>query len=136
MKPNSKKEAERWLKQSQRDLDDAKYVSGGKRYNLTCFLAQQAAEKALKAYLYSKGNAEVWGHSAAELCADSVAHDSDFSKLKSKAASLDKYYIPTRYPNGLPGGIPSDVYQEGDARQAILFADEIIRFIDVKIRTL
>jgi HEPN domain-containing protein len=134
MKPNNKKEAERWLMQSERDLDDAKYVSSGKRYNVTCFLAHQAAEKALKAYLYSRGNTEVWGHSVAELCADSAANDPDFSKLKTKTASLDKYYIPTRYPNGLPGGIPSDVYQEEDAKQAVLLTDEIIKFVREKIR--
>ena len=133
MKPNSRKEAERWLSQSERDWDDAKYVSGGKRYNLACFLAQQAAEKALKAYLYSQGDTEIWGHSAAELCADASTHDMDFSKLRSKAASLDKYYIPTRYPNGLPDGIPSDVYQEEDAKQAILLTDEIIAFIKDKM---
>lgn len=45
----------RWLKQAERDLDDARYAFTGERYNLVCFLAQQAAEKALKAFLYFSG---------------------------------------------------------------------------------
>lgn len=39
-------EADRWLEQARRDLDDARYAAQGKGWNLACFLAQQAAEKA------------------------------------------------------------------------------------------
>lgn len=133
MRPNQKKEAKRWLMQAERDFDDAKFASNGKRYNLACFLAQQSAEKALKAYLYSQDTEEVWGHSVAELCTDAQSLDSDFGELKKEAASLDKYYIPTRYPNGLPGGIPSDVYQEEDARDAIFLANKVIEISRGKI---
>jgi len=134
MKPDKKKEAKRWLMQAERDFDDAKFASRGKRYNLACFLAQQSAEKVLKAYLYSQGVEEAWGHSAAELCSDAKSLDSDFSKLNKEAASLDKYYIPTRYPNGLPGGIPSDVYQKEDAKQSLFIANKIIKFTKAKIK--
>lgn len=135
MKHNKEREAERWLRQAERDLDDAKYLALGKRYNLACFLAQQSAEKAIKAYLYFQGIEEVWGHSVAELCADAESFNSDFKELKQKAASLDKYYIPTRYPNGLPGGIPSEIYQEEDAKQALFLADKVIEFVKNKIST-
>ena len=54
-------EAERWLAQARRDLDDARYAAAGERWNLACFLAQQAAEKALKAYLYACGAARALG---------------------------------------------------------------------------
>lgn len=37
----------------------------------------------------------------------------------SHAAHLDKFYIPTRYPNGLPDLTPSQVYNSQDAAQAI-----------------
>jgi HEPN domain-containing protein len=103
-------EAERWLEQARRDLGDARYAAAGSRWNLACFLAQQAAEKALKAYLFSRGAEAVWGHSVAELCQDAAAHDAEFEAIRAEAAALDQYYIPTRYPNGLPGGIPADAY--------------------------
>ncbi len=70
-------EGKRWLRQAERDLDDARYAFKGKRYNLTCFLAQQAAEKALKGYLYAQGAELVMGHSVRELCADAADFDED-----------------------------------------------------------
>jgi HEPN domain-containing protein len=107
MKRNLQNEAERRLLQAKKDLDDARYSAEGERYNLTCFLCQQSAEKALKAYLYFVGAEEVWGHSVAELVHDASDFNGRFVELVKIAASLDKYYLPMRYPNGLPGGIPS-----------------------------
>jgi HEPN domain-containing protein len=40
MKLEAGKEGSRWLKQAERDLDDARYAFTGERYNLVCFLAQ------------------------------------------------------------------------------------------------
>jgi len=48
---SKKEEAKRWFLQALRDLDDAKFNLSGGRFNVVCFLAQQAAEKALKSYL-------------------------------------------------------------------------------------
>lgn len=112
-------EASRWFEQARRDLDDAEFAASGSRWNLACFLAQQAAEKALKAYLYGRGAEAVWGHSVAELCEDAASHDENFRRLGSEAAALDQYYIPTRYPNGLPGGIPADAYTRTDGERAL-----------------
>ena len=133
MRPNQEREGQRWLMQAERDFDDAKFAATGKRHNLACFLAQQAAEKAIKAYLYCRSEEQAWGHSVAELCADAAAIDSEFAQLKKEAASLDKYYIPTRYPNGLPGGIPSEVYQEEDAKHALGLAEKVIAFVKGKV---
>ena len=41
------------------------------------------------------------------------------SSLLDKAKELDKLYIPTRYPNGLPDLTPSEVYTEEEAYRAI-----------------
>lgn len=133
MKPDNRKESERWLNQAIRDIDDAKYAFEGKRFNLACFVSQQSAEKAIKAYLYAQGSEEVWGHSVAELCNEAMKLNPSFKNIKKEAASLDKYYIPTRYPNGLPGGIPADVYQEEDAKSALYSANKIIEFVKEKI---
>jgi len=119
-------EAARWIEQARRDLDDARYAAAGARWNLACFLAQQAAEKALKAYLFGRGADAVWGHSVAELCHDAAAHDPAFAEIGKEAAALDQYYIPTRYPNGLPGGIPADAYTRSDADRALTLASSVI----------
>ena len=39
--------------------------------------------------------------------------------LTEKAALLDKFYIPTRYPNGLPDLTPGQIYIREDADQGI-----------------
>ena len=114
-----RREAERWLHQARKDLDDASFNAQGSRFNVACFLAQQAAEKALKAYLYAQGEELVWGHSASDLCKRCAVHCSEFEEICSSAAVLDKYHIPTRYPNGLPGGIPSEAFDDNDAKRAL-----------------
>lgn len=134
MKNDYGHESQRWFRQALQDIDDAIFAKNGQRYNLACFLAQQAAEKALKAFLYAQGAERVWGHSVIELCDDACRFNADFNNIKPAAAALDKYYIPTRYPDGLPGGIPSEAYQEEDATIAIDKTSRIIAFIEKKIQ--
>lgn len=126
------REFRRWLEQAYADLDDAEFNARGERHNLACFLAQQAAEKALKAYLYLQGNLVVWGHSVAELVDDAGQYDPSFHLLRERGAFLDRFYIPTRYPNGLPGGIPRDAFTSKDSVEAISVAREIADFISTK----
>jgi len=49
-----------------------------------------------------------------------------FQPLRKKAVVLDRYYIPTRYPNGLPDITPDQAFIEDDAATAIAIANEII----------
>jgi HEPN domain-containing protein len=43
-----------------------------------------------------------------------------------KAAGLDKFYIPTRYPNGLPDLTPGQVYLRSDAEAGIAMASFLL----------
>jgi len=133
MRPISEQEGQRWLRQALRDLDDARYAFAGQRYNLTCFLAQQAAEKALKGYLYARGAEMVWGHSVQELCTDAATMDETFAALGREVAPLDQYYIPTRYPNSLPGGLPSEAYNATDGERALSLAQQVLDFIQERL---
>ncbi|MBC7216935.1 MAG: HEPN domain-containing protein [Candidatus Caldatribacterium sp.] len=134
MQRNPAEEGRRWFLQAEHDLDDARYLFEGRRFHLACFLAQQAAEKALKAFLYSLGADFVWGHSLAELSKDAQEIDPDFASIAQDASSLDKYYIPTRYPNGLPGGIPAQAYTEADAHLALSTAQKVIDFVRERLK--
>jgi len=126
MRPDPHDEGRRWLDQASLDLDDARFARGGKRFSLACFLCQQAAEKAVKGFLVLKGEEVVWGHSVADLCERASAYAERFAELRDDGASLDLLYIPTRYPNGLPGGLPSDAFHDDDADRAIVRAERII----------
>ena len=124
------REAERWLEQAKRDLAAAETIFAQGLWWVACFQAQQAAEKAVKAFLYRSGERMVLGHSVAELVQRAAEHEPAFSNLKASASALDRFYIPTRYPNGLPGGIPADSYSEQDARQALEMAKAVLEFVD------
>ena len=133
MKNDLVEESKRWMLQAENDLDDAHYCLKGKRYNLVCFLSHQAGEKALKSYLYFSGLEIVWGYSISELCSKASSYDIDYENIRIKVSSLDKYYIPTRYPNGLPGGIPSEAFDEDDAKKSLKLAQELIELTKKKI---
>ncbi len=63
MRGDPRREGRRWLDQAQVDLQWARHLNEQGAYYLVCFLAQQAAEKALKAFLYAQGEELVVGHS-------------------------------------------------------------------------
>jgi len=125
-----KREAGRWLEQAKRDLAAAETIFGQGLWWIVCFQAQQAAEKAVKSFLYGRGQRMVLGHSVAELIKDAAEHNPAFADMAASASALDRFYIPTRYPNGLPGGIPAESYTEQDAHQAIDLARAIVEFAE------
>jgi HEPN domain-containing protein len=47
-------------------------------------------------------------------------------ELIEESAVLDRYYIPTRYPNGLPDLTPGKYYFQKDASLCIESAERII----------
>src|SRR5439155_18855971 len=46
---------------------------------------------------------------ALELLRALLTRHPTLADLEEAARRLDQYYVPTRYPNGLPGGTPADV---------------------------
>jgi HEPN domain-containing protein len=122
-------EALRWLKTGEDDLDAAVVLRENGKFPQSCFYAQQAAEKALKAIWYY-GDADPWGHSVRKLIEDLENVDLRlYERLKILLRSgtvLDRFYIPTRYPNGLPELTPAEAYLEEDAEECIHQANQIL----------
>jgi HEPN domain-containing protein len=116
-----------WLRQALKDLKHAKNAKGDADYEWSCFASQQSAEKALKAVYYHL-NQEAWGHSIKGLLENLPEEIQKTKDLISHAKVLDKYYIPTRYPNGFDEGIPGDYFTEEEAVKGIEYAENIIRF--------
>ncbi len=118
-----------WFRQAQRKLDSARWDIKGEFYEDACFSAQQAAELAAKALLESQGRIEL-GHSVYQLlhAAGDVPPD-----LLDAARVLDRYYIPTRYPNGFPAGAPMDFYDLATAEDAVKRADTILGFVGAQL---
>jgi HEPN domain-containing protein len=128
-------EAERWLTHSRDEFADADELRHRRRFYLALFHFQQAAEKALKAYLLAtvKSVEVLRTHAVGDLVATSAATDPEFESLRP-AKRLDQYYIPTRYPNGLPGGIPSRFYDDPDeAAEASRLAAAVLELVGRKL---
>jgi HEPN domain-containing protein len=115
-----------WLRQAEADLRHARQATATGAHDWACFAAHQAAEKAVKSALLA-GEAEAWGHSVTRLLAllasgGGVTPDA----LLDGARLLDRHYIPTRYPDNLPDGAPTDFYRPADAEAAISAAEAIV----------
>ena len=129
------KEALRWLKQAEADLSSAEDSLNTKHYEWCCFQSQQAAEKALKSFLYSKRRRAILTHSVRELIIECSKYRNEFKTLIIEARFLDTFYIPTRYPNGLPGtAIPSEFYTMVEAKKCLNSAKKIVRMVKKSIK--
>jgi len=122
-------EAQRWLHTADDDLDSAIILKANRKFAHSCFHAQQAAEKALKAVWYHS-DADPWGHSIKKLIDDLKSIDLGLFEILNnfsrQGTVLDRFYIPTRYPNGLPDITPDIAFNEEDADACISHAGIII----------
>ena len=120
-------EARRWLKQAGEHLSVAQWDRDGKFWAAACFQAQQAAETAVKAVLIREGERSIITHGVVGLVKRVANYHPDFADLAAHARRLDRYYIPTRYPNGLVDGTAAENFDRRDAEEAIQAVDEIIQ---------
>lgn len=120
-----KEEYERWIVSAKQTLESARADLDSGFYNWACFKSQQAAELAVKAYLYGIGQPKA-GNSISYLLSLLKAPQ----QIIDKAKYLDKLYIPTRYPDAWSSGSPSFYYTKNEAEEAIKYAEDIIKFIE------
>ena len=125
-------EALRWLTTAVDDLETAEILIKNEKFAHSCFHAQQAAEKAIKAVWYFS-DADPWGHSIRKLIEDlndvDVSLYNELKGLVRIGMVLDRFYIPTRYPNGLPDITPDKAFDKDDAQDCINDSDRIIESV-------
>jgi len=120
---------EQWLALAENDLNFARVGSEHGFYAHVCFLAQQTVEKVLKGLLIAKTGKYPRLHSLVELvneCAKSVP---DMIALEDHARILDQYYVPTRYPDGIPGSLPNGMPSESHAKEALRIAENFMETV-------
>lgn len=89
---------QRWLDQAIDDLKWAQFLAAEGGYPISCFLSQQVAEKAIKAFLYAQGEEIVVGYSVSRLCKKAAEFEPSFADKSQRWSILDGFYIPARYP--------------------------------------
>ena len=126
-RPEDLHEGSRWLDTGSEDLRAARVLMAAGLHARACFSAQQCAEKAVKGVWYASGE-DPWGHSIQKLIIDCrlLRERKDIDAWREKAGGLDRHYIGTRYPNGLPDLTPEQSYFRADADDAIAQAAWIL----------
>jgi HEPN domain-containing protein len=117
-----------WLKQAQRDYEQATASQRDGRHEWACFAAHQAAGKALKALHLNHGQ-EACGHVVAQPLRELPDTVDAPDEVVERARALDNLYIPTRYPNSHPAGAPFEHYGPLQSQQAVEYAGQILAFV-------
>ncbi|MDI6876483.1 MAG: HEPN domain-containing protein [Methanomicrobiales archaeon] len=116
-----------WVNQARRDLNVAEKMMYAGSFEWSCFIAQQAAGKAVKA-AFQKLHAVAWGYSVMDLLKALSDKVTVPEELYDCARSPGRYYVTGRYPNGFGSGSPYEYFSRKDAEDAIVCDRRIIEF--------
>ncbi len=123
---SNREEGLRWLDQAEADLKTARDCEQDGNYYASAFFAQQAAEKALKGFLYSRGYRALVTRSVVELLEEADKAQTDFRALVDLGKELDRHYIGSRYPDFYPAGPPYKYYTREVAERCVSYAAWIL----------
>lgn len=118
-----------WLDKAAEDLAVARLVLHEEHTAHACFLSQQCIEKSLKAYLIVQANSYPRTHKLVDLQNLCEHLDPAFSQFLDDCIRIDEYYIPTRYPEGIPGIASSGMPSKTAAENTINAANNILEFV-------
>jgi len=126
-----KESVKKWVSFAEEDLKMAELAFNEKIFNQTCFHAQQCIEKLLKSLIIQCGKIQPKSHKIADLL---MLTEGIFAEpFKKELLLLDRFYIPTRYPDTLPGILESGLPSETDAKEAL---ETAIKCYEIVIKNL
>ena len=111
-----------WLDRAAEDLVVAQLLLEEEHFAHACFLSQQGVEKGLKSFLLYSTGAYPRTHRLVDLLAECMASDHSLGQFLSDCAIVDQFYIPTRYPDSIPGGLASGLPGKTEAKEAVEIA--------------
>lgn len=131
MVPLDEHEFDRWRAAAERATGAAAVHVDTGYFEWACFLFEQAAQLAVKGILHGVG-AGAWGHDLAALTAvaPEAVGPSWPSSTAAPAERLARFYLPARYPDALPGGVPGDRFSEADAANASADCQAMLAAVD------
>ena len=129
-----RREALLWLEQARRDLEAAGRLAEAGVWFASVSWCHQAAEKALKALLLASGKA-VRGRNLLELLrlvVEELGVEPPGEAVRC-ARRLNPHYVVSRYPDAA-NGLPYEVYDEEDAREALECAGVVLGWVERLLR--
>lgn len=124
---------EAWIRQAHNDLEAARLTASQGFHAQACFLAGQAAEKALKALLLAAGITPPYGHSLeklVELLREQGLQQPALTDLPLKP--LTRMNSASRYPQG--DAAPADLFDANDSRSALATAEAVLRIATAQLQ--
>ncbi len=115
--------ADNWWQYAIVDLKSARLLLAEGIYTQACFHAQQAVEKALKAVIAARGETPPRTHKISLLVEITSLPLED---LANELNDLDLVYLPTRYPDALPGTLPEGEPSRELAAECVDLAGEVV----------
>ena len=124
-------DCKKWLKRARQDLrtasnnlqDDPVFLA-----DAICYSCQQGAEKAMKAYLLSRGKKVPNTHDLRYLLQLCRSFDSEIDSLQEAIRELSEYAVEARYPGDNFGDITAD-----DAQQAYEYSGTIVEYVSSRV---
>jgi len=127
-------QAERWIDFAQEDLRMAEIAMREEIFNQVCFHSQQCVEKALKSLMAEKGAPIPRTHRLTDLLEAVAQQENSIEHLAADIKLLDRYYIPTRYPDALPGTLEASLPDKSDALEALNTARRTLHEVERVLR--
>lgn len=115
-----------WLQKAEEDFRFAELGYRSRFFSHVCFLAQQVVEKCLKAMILKNGCVYPKTHKLVDLYAEAIQFTPNLSEKLQDLKILDQYYIPTRYPDGIPGSLPEREPMAEEAKEALDIAKSVL----------
>ncbi|MBI2981726.1 MAG: HEPN domain-containing protein [Deltaproteobacteria bacterium] len=131
MKSRDRSLAQEWLERAKSDF---LYAQAGEKetgqHHVTCFLCHQSAEKLLKGLLVLADEVPQKTHHLAFLISKVASHYPSFAEFKREIRRLDKFYVPSRYPdNTLLEFTPED------AKEALLTVKKMTQLAETEVKS-
>ena len=137
--PKQEAEGKRWIRQAEMDFKtlDTIMINAKINNNLSgnvCFMAHEVAEKALKGGMYAihgLRDASLKSHQLTPLACALESHTPKAAGLAAHSATLEPYYLNTRFPNCWPSPkIPAEQFSLSAAESAREKARDILEIVN------
>lgn len=120
-----------WFEFASEDLKMAELAFTEKIYNQVCFHSQQCIEKVLKGLMIYNNRMHPQSHKLADLL--SALPRAPVDDLRDDILLIDRFYIPTRYPDALPGTLPEGLPTVKDAEESLSIARKVFERVKEEI---
>jgi HEPN domain-containing protein len=130
-------EAKAWMVKAWRDLETARRAAEGSPpfYDVAVYHCQQAAEKAVKAFLVVHGKPYEKTHDIEVLVDVASEVDSAFTELTDAADGLTPYATRFRYPNATFAVEPEPGEYNVAPQHAQMIYDFVVKLLPVEARS-